>query len=126
MNPDDIDTRPIRKPVEPRPIERYVRAQVEIPGSKGRIDGAVEIGLMYEFGEALENVRDTMTALAGAAIYAANIGRGFDVDFADYLTTVLDEHLVCNFGDRPRFIEVWRDDEPLTQWYAPHRVPACR
>ncbi len=49
------------------------------------------------------------------------------VEMADRITGMVDALLVQMFGDVPRFVEVWRnDDEPLTQWYAPHGWPRDR
>jgi hypothetical protein len=142
MNPDDIDTRPIRKPAaldeigEPdappildwvqererrhrsRRIERYVRHTERL------MYGSIDLGLHYESDpdlhrRALQSVTEAIAEQHGT--------RKLDAAAADEITRDLDERLVALCGDVPRFIEIWTDgDEPLTQWYAPHRVPVTR
>lgn len=108
------------------PIERYVRVAVDIPGASGRVDGTVELGLHYDEGQKPSMLRPALEQLGtDAALYFG--GLALDEDRADQVTRWLDARLVRQFGDVPRFIEVWRgtgaDAEPLTQWYAPHGMP---
>src|ERR1044071_2570363 len=92
-----------------RPIERYVRAAVAIPGSKGRADGTIEIGLHSErvFGVHLEPIRATLIDI-GEAVVRGRHWDSLDVDVADEMTHDLDARIVAFWGDRPRFIEIWR------------------
>jgi hypothetical protein len=112
------------------PIERYVRACVEIPGSKGRVDGVIEIGMHYEVGERPGAYRGKMIELGDLAARCAR-GRVLNEDTAAAITEDLDERIVALWGaDRARFIEIWRgtgdDAEPLTQVYKPHGMPIAR
>lgn len=112
-----------------RPIERYVRAQVAIPGSKGRIDGTIEIGLHRDIAEPPHAFRDKLIEVGEVAVRVL-AGRPLDEDAADEVTEDLDRRIVGLWGDRPRFIEIWRgtgdDAEPLSQLYAPHGMPIQR
>jgi hypothetical protein len=136
-------------------IECYVRAQLSIgydvddpkhPLLDGPTFGYLELGLHYEADEKPSAFRARLLELAEEACnsvmsdrydadLAAWIARAerpvvLDEDIADVLTRYLDARIVAAFGDRPRFIEVWRrgtdDDEPLTQVYAPHGMPRWR
>lgn len=154
MKPDDIDTRPIRKPVERNPapatalrIERYVRAQVRIGWLGNPHVGTIELGLHYERGERPSAFRDKLIEVAQCgfgAVFAevkradeARWPRGtpldsmalLDEDTADVLTEDIDGRIVGLWGDRPRFLEMWggaSDTDPLTQVYAPHGMPRWR
>jgi hypothetical protein len=118
------------RPVARRPIERYVRAAVAIPGSKGRADGTIEIGLHYDpSGDQPGRLRDSLLRCGDLAVRSTD-GEHLDENIADAITANLDQRIVDIWGDRPRFIEVWRgtgdDAEPLTQVYAPHGMPIGR
>lgn len=112
------------------PIERYVRASVDILGSKRRVEGCVELGLLYlPPGERPSAFRTEMRECAEAALRDLH-GRWesqFDEDLADAIQGVIDRRMIALWGDRPRFIEVWRgtgaDEEALTQTYAPFGMP---
>lgn len=111
-------------PVERR-IERYVRCSAPIGAH-----GAVEIGMHYEDSEVgwfISAHRVVLRAIAGDAVVAARADVDLDVDVADRLTRDIDAAIVANFGDRPRFVEIWQGTgdaaEPLTQVYAPHGMP---
>lgn len=110
-------------------IERYVRATVGIPGYAGRVDGAIEIGLHYDRGEPPHAFRGKLIELGEMAARVSR-GRTLDEDTADLITADLDERIVALWGDRPRFVEVWRGsgnaEECLIQVYAPHGMPRSR
>lgn len=116
-------------PTRRRPIERYVRATVEIPGSKGRIDGSIEIGLHRERHEQPSWYRNALIEVGEVAVRLLR-GRPLDEDTADEITEDLDARIVGLWGDRPRFIEIWRGtgtaEEALSQVYAPHGMPIAR
>lgn len=120
-----------------RPIERYVRAAVEIRMPTADVPdaplyivaGTIEIGLHYERGHPPHAYRDKLREVGEMAARVLR-GRTLDEDTADLITEDLDERIVGLWGDRPRFIEIWRgtgdDAEPLTQVYAPHGMPIAR
>lgn len=102
------------------PIERYVRASVDVKG------GSVELGVQYFDGEDINAMRELALALVSAAVYQSALGDTLTPDIADYLTTTLDDHIVSNWGDRGRFIEVWNATSALTQVYVPCGMPMNR
>ena len=128
------------------PIERYVRAQVTIGWYGNPCLGTIEIGLHYEQGDQTARYRSKLVECAKCAfrdLFAHQIQREdarwpkgdpepnpLDEHTADALTSNLDARIVALWGDRPRFIEIWRgtgdDAEPLTQIYAPHGMPRQR
>ena len=114
----------------PLPIERYVRASVEIYGSKRRVEGCIELGLLYSPSERPSQFRPEMIALAQAALSRDALPTHFDENFADALQAAIDRRFVEAWGHRPRFIEIWRgvgaDEEPLIQVYAPCGMPRVR
>lgn len=135
---------PIDDP-RPRPIERYVRAQVAIGWMGNPIIGRIELGMHYADGSrprafrsklieiakcGYENVfRDRIRADEERWPHGEPGDNPLDEDVADTLTRDIDKRILGLWGDRPRFIEVWRgddDDEPLTQIYAPHGMPRWR
>lgn len=111
-------------------IERYVRAQVGIIGWGAPLApavlGVVELGMHYEPGERPSWFRSKLIEVGQVAVRNRRHGV-LDEDIADAITEDLDARIVGLWGDRPRFIEVWRgfgdESEPLTQVYAPHGLP---
>lgn len=90
-----------------------VRASVDIPGSKGRIDGRIEVGLSYRPGEKPSELRAKLIQVIGpAAAWVA----AFDDDDAAGLAMEIDERIGQRWA-RARFVEIWRgtgdDAEPL-------------
>lgn len=118
-----------------RPIERYVRAQSGIIGwaegafLKPVLLGVIEIGLQYDKGAKPSAYRSKLAELGEVAARVRGSG-ALDEDAADAITEDLDARIVGLWGDRPRFIEVWRgfgdDATPLTQVYAPYGWPRDR
>lgn len=119
----------------PLSVERYVRAQSGIIGwdmgafLKPVVLGVIELGLHYERGEKPSAFRSKLSEVGEVASRVRG-GGPLDEDAADAITEDLDRRIVGLWGDRPRFIEVWRgigdDAEPLSQVYAPHGMPRFR
>lgn len=103
------------------PIERYVRCSVEIIGTKRRVVGSIEAGLLVTPDSDHRALRDQLRSVLGDAL-AFDGGRGD----ADDLTQTLENFIVDRWPDRAWFVEVWNEDEALTQVYAPHGMPRWR
>jgi hypothetical protein len=112
VKPDEIDTRPIRKP---RPAtrtitERYAGATVDIPG------GSVELGIQRGRGEPVTQLRahakDIVTTCA-LILNGDNVSEDTAADLSDRIDTLFAEA----WPDRAWFIEIWNANDRLTQVY---------
>jgi hypothetical protein len=106
-----------------RPIERYARCSVDIPG------GSVELGVAYERNEffSLPQMRASMIALVRRAVAQ-------DLDYydvgdhnADRLSEGIETSIRAVMPDgHAWFVEVWNATECLTQVYQPYGMPITK
>jgi hypothetical protein len=98
------------------PVERYVRASVEIPG------GSIEVGVQYQLGESTDDLRRRVrelvqqTASSKAAKPLTDAG-------VDDVTHDLELRFEATWPTLAWFVEVWNETEALTQVYAPRGMP---
>lgn len=115
-------------PPAPRPtppVERYVRASVDIPG------GSIELGYQYDLdANGRTDTRGTAAcraALRGFADRAARHtlqGRDLTEVLADELTDALSDSIAAVTAPGIGwFVEVWNEREALTRVYAPCGMP---
>ncbi len=108
--------------IHSRPIERYVRCSVEIPG------GSVEVGVQrLDFAHP---DRETIRRLVHAAWLLVRVGdlgsplrRLSPEEEFDRLSQQLELDIGRMWPDRGWFVEVWNETEALTQVYAPCGMP---
>lgn len=136
MKPDDIDTKPIRKSMTQRrdedaamfrvpepaparpPIERYVRCSVTVFGSKNRAIGSIEAGLLVTPSQDHRALREELRHVLDDACVACR-----DREDADELTQLCESMIAGRWPAHAWFVEVWNEDEALTQVYAPYGMP---
>lgn len=113
---------------ERRPIERYVRASVDIlPVSGAPPVGSVELGSICDRGcELRSEMRAALRDIGQAAIRKVRPHGGeFTEAQADELTDVI-ERAMTEGGIEAWFVEIWDAHEALTQVYAPYGMPRTR
>lgn len=101
------------------PVERYVRASVDIPG------GSVEVGIGYRDGKP-DIDRDTIRKLVHSCYFKSKLAddwRGEIEYLATALTPMLERDIAFVWPGRAWFFEVWSATEALTQVYQPYGVP---
>ena len=101
------------------PIERYVRASIDVPG------GSVEVGVQYHHGERLPTMRQTIRQAVGEATLLLKGAPLTDMD-ASYITGELERSIDTRWPDRGWFVELWCGEQCLTQVYAPCGMPRVR
>ncbi len=99
-----------------RPIERYARATVVVPG------GSIEAGVERQRGEPVRLIRAELARLLGEEFRALTCHEIGD-ECAAPLIDALEARLDAIWPARAWFIELWQADECLTQVYAPWGMP---
>ena len=106
--------------VPTRQVERYVRCSIDVIVSKRRDVGSIAAGLQVEPTDVPAVLR---TDFRAGIDYVRALARNDDFD---QLTSMLEDHITARWPGRAWFVEVWSEDECLTQVYAPYGMPRFR
>lgn len=100
------------------PIERYVRCSVSVFGTKNRVIGSIEAGLLVVPGMNHRALREELRSVLDDACVSCR-----DREDADGLTALCESLITERWPSAAWFVEVWQEDEALTQVYAPFGMP---